>query len=212
MKKFFIIHCFLIASFVFADDIFLHPLDDQTEMYFKEASEVLIEHAIVKGSFEQIKILSKQNKTLKSSGNFIIANGIGMVWQTLKPYPSTIAAGKDFMIQTSANGKKMKIDANNANEAFLKISEAISIIFSGDANEILRFFDVYFSGTRKKWELGLIPKDNSMRVIINQIIVKGDSVINYIKIVSKNGDANEYILSGHVFEKELTDNEKLLFE
>jgi outer membrane lipoprotein-sorting protein len=207
MKKYFAAYLFFITSFVFADDIFLYPLTMETEQDFYEVSAILVSHNVVKGKFE----LRRTLKGLTSSGNFIIAGGLGMAWQTLKPYPSTLVAGKDFLIQINAKGKKTKMSADKAGHSFLKISEAVGMIFSGDSNKMTAVFNVYFTKNGRDWELGLIPKDVSMQTFIDRIVVKGDKVIKYVKMESKDGGAMEYILSDHTFENELTDNEKLLF-
>jgi hypothetical protein len=55
-----------------------------------------------------------------------------MVWDTVSPFPSTMAVGRDFIIQTGLGGTKSKLDARG-NETFISLADTISAIFSGNA-------------------------------------------------------------------------------
>ncbi|GMO29688.1 MAG: hypothetical protein Ta2F_05080 [Termitinemataceae bacterium] len=213
IKRFrFYFYLFFISNSAFADDVFLHHLNADTDYAFKETVTSLTKNKVTHGEFEQIRTLKSQKKTLKSSGNFIIANGLGIVWQTLKPFASTIAVGKDFVIQTSTSGKKTKLDSSTAGEAFLKISGMISIIFSGDALKILDAYDVFFYKDKSEWQMGLIPNDKTLSTILSKITVQGNNdVINYIKMEGGNGDITEYFMSSQTFAATLTSDEKSLF-
>ena len=96
---------FFVFSSVWADeDVFRHPLVPQTTITFNATCAVLAEKPIVKGNFVQEKYLSRLNRSLMSSGNFIIAARQGMVWETLLPFPSTMILGNDFIVQSRPDG------------------------------------------------------------------------------------------------------------
>jgi hypothetical protein len=193
-----------------AEDIFRHPLNPQTMDAFKITCSRLAEHSLVRGNFEQEKTLSRLNRSLKSSGNFIIAAGLGMVWDTVKPFPSTMTLGKDYLIQSRPGGQKTVLSAQG-NETFLRMAEVISAVFSGNSQGLLDNFNVCYSGGASAWELGLSPRNADIGVFAEKIIMKGGEAIMSILIYEKNGDTVRYILSNHSYPAELNVNEKALF-
>ncbi|MDR2730154.1 MAG: outer membrane lipoprotein carrier protein LolA [Treponema sp.] len=219
MKKFFISNAvfLLIISALFAqntrEEIFRHPLGPQTRNAFNETCSALANHSYIKGTFEQVKTISRLERSLKSSGNFIIASDMGMVWETLKPFSSTMALGKNFIIQSRPGGQKTFLSAQG-NETFLHMAEVISAVFSGNAKELLENFEVYYfmpDQSRGSWELGLIPQNKAIGVFAERIIMKGDSAIRSIFINEQSGDSIQYILMNHSYPPELNANEKAVF-
>ena len=201
------------------EEIFRHPLDSRTMDAFRTTCSRLAEHPVVRGNFEQEKILSRLNRSLKSSGNFIIAAGLGMAWDTVKPVPSTLTLGKDYIIQSRSGGQKTVLSAQG-NETFLRMAEVISAIFSGNSRGLMDNFNIYYSpgaggivdaGADYEWELGLIPRDTAIGVFAEKIIMKGSAAIRSILIYERNGDSVQYILTNHNYPSELNVNEKTLF-
>jgi outer membrane lipoprotein-sorting protein len=193
-----------------AQDIFRYPLGPQTEEAFMTTCSRLAQHKFIRGNFEQEKTLSRLERSLKSSGSFIIAADQGMVWDTVKPFPSTLTLGRDFMIQSRPGGQKTILGAQG-NETFLRMAEVISAVFSGNAQGLLDNFAVYYSGSVLGWELGLSPIDRTINFFAEKIIMKGDAVIRSIQIYEQNGDTIKYILSNHRYPAELDVHEKAFF-
>jgi hypothetical protein len=205
---------FFIAGGLWAqtatEEIFRHPLNPQTMESFKTTCTRLAEHPLTRGNFEQEKTLSRLNRSLKSSGNFIIAEGLGMVWDTAMPFPSTLTLGKDYLIQFVPTGQRTVLSAQG-NETFLRMAEIISTVFSGNSQGLLDNFDVYYSGSAASWELGLSPRNSALGSFAEKIIMKGDSAIRSILIYEQNGDTVQYLLSNHNYPAELNVNEKAFF-
>lgn len=202
------------------EDVFRSPVRPETFNAFSATCARLAAHSFTKGNFEQEKILNRLNRSLKSSGTFIIAAKLGMVWNTSNPFPSTLVLGKDYLIQSRPGGQKTALSAQG-NETFIRLAEVISAVFSGDAQGLLKNFNVYYisravdnragiSGS-DAWELGLSPLDKAIGSFAERIIIKGDSAIRNIEIHEQNGDVIKYILSNHSYPAELTVHEKALF-
>ena len=193
-----------------AQDVFRYPLGPQTEEAFRTTCSRLAQHKFIKGNFEQEKTISRLDRALKSSGNFIIASELGMVWDTVKPFPSTLTLGRDFMIQSRPGGQKTVLNAQG-NETFLRMAEVISAAFSGNTKGLLDNFEIYYSDGTAAWELGLSPVDKTINSFAEKIIMKGDAAIRSIQIYEQNGDTIKYILSNHRYPAELNVEEKSLF-
>ena len=203
-------------------EVYGHPLGPETRDAFNATSALLAEKPIVRGNFEQEKLLSRLGRSLKSSGNFIIAADLGMVWDTQKPFPSTLALGKDYLVQSRPGGQKNILSAEG-NETFIRLAEVISAVFSGNTGRLLENFEVFYldkirsadngraSGNNPGWELGLLPRDRAIASFAVKITLKGDSAIRSILINEQNGDSIEYVLSNHSYPSELALNEKSFF-
>jgi len=214
MRKFFLIlSLYLFSVTLWADEknnsLFDNPLNQQTTDAFIKISVKLAEHRIVKGNFEQEKKLNRLNRALVSSGNFLIVPELGMVWDTLTPFPSTMTLGKNYIIQ-SRNGQRSVLSAQG-NETFIRMAEVISAVFTGNTEKLKENFDIYFIGVTENWEIGLVPKDKFIASVTERIIMKGDSAIKSIFLYEQNGDSTEYFLSNHSYHTELNVNEKAYF-
>jgi len=192
------------------EEIFRHPLEPKTMDAFTTTCSRLAGHPVIRGNFEQEKTLSRLNRSLKSYGGFFIAAGLGMVWDTMKPFQSSLTLGKDYLIQSRWGGEKTVLSAQG-NETFLRMAEVISAVFSGNSQGLLDNFEVYFSGGVSAWELGLIPKNNAIGAFAEKIIMKGDIVIKSILIYEQNGDTIQYTLYNHSYAEELNEFEKAYF-
>jgi hypothetical protein len=200
----------ILAAAELGEDIYNHPLESGKTGRFIEICTILSEHPVIKGNFEQEKTISSLNRSLVSQGNFIIAADLGMVWETLKPFPSTLATGRDFLIQSRPGGRKTKLDARG-NETFLRLADVISSVFSGNSRGLLDNFEIYFSEAESGWVLGLIPLDASIRSFAARISMAGDSAIRLIRVREQNGDTIRYSLSNHYYPQALSNDEKALF-
>ncbi|MDR1932592.1 MAG: outer membrane lipoprotein carrier protein LolA [Spirochaetales bacterium] len=190
--------------------VFQFPLSPATLPRFHEICGVLAKRPVTKGIFTQKKNISRLNRSLVSGGNFIIDAKLGIVWETLSPFPSTMAVGRDYIIQSVPGGAKTKLEAAG-NETFLRLSETLSAVFTGDAQRLLENFKNYFTETGAAWTLGLIPLEGSIRSFAAAIIMSGDSVIRSVTVHEQNGDSIRYELSRHSFPEELGSHEKNLF-
>jgi outer membrane lipoprotein-sorting protein len=206
--------CFAAGLWAQAPDgeIFRHPLEPQTTDAFRATCSLLSEHPFIQGNFEQVKTINRLKRSLKSSGNFIISADQGMVWDTVKPFPSTLTLGRDFMIQSRPGGQKTVLSAQG-NETFLSMADILSTIFSGNAQGLIDNFEVYYSGNgdNAAWELGLTPLDKTVSSFAEKIVMKGDTAIKSIHIYEQNGDSIQYILSNHRYPAELNAREKAFF-
>ncbi|MDR2952034.1 MAG: hypothetical protein LBU82_02195, partial [Treponema sp.] len=106
-----------------------NPKDDPKLMeVFITTCSRLAEHPFIKGAFEQERTINRQSRPVKSSGVFIIASELGMVWDTVKPFPSTLTLGKDYLIQSRPGRKKTVLSARE-NETFIRMADVLSAVF-----------------------------------------------------------------------------------
>ena len=210
-KKLFLCFFFVFSSVWGAEeDVFRYPLTPQTTVTFNTTCANLAKKTIIKGNFVQEKYLKNLDRSLMSSGNFIITAEQGMVWETLQPFPSTMILSRYFIMQSRPDGRKSVISAQG-NETFTQMSDVISMVFSGQSKGLLENFEVYFYGTVSNWNMGLLPRDSVFASFVTKITMSGDSAIRSIRLFERNGDIITYTLSNHSYPTGLNDNEKAYF-
>ncbi|MDR3304332.1 MAG: outer membrane lipoprotein carrier protein LolA [Treponema sp.] len=224
MRRFYVMALFALAcgaslsAQTGTDSVFQHPLMAAQRPRFNELCAALSKHPVVKGTFEQTRTISRLNRALVSQGTFIIAAEVGMVWETLTPFPSTLAAGRDYLVQSTPSGSKTRLDAQG-NEAFLRFSETISAVFSGNAQRLADNFTLWFTESGGEWTVGLVPKDKTMQSFATRIVISGgaltsgsaEQALRSVRLDEQNGDTIRYALSNHVFSEGLNAREKNLF-
>jgi hypothetical protein len=192
------------------EEVFSFPLNPETLPRYREVCAVLAEHPTVTGTFKQRKTIRRLDRFLDSEGNFIIDSHAGILWETLKPFPSSMAVGRDYLIQSVPGGSKTRLDAGG-NRIFLRLSETLSAVFTGNAQRLQDNFENYFTAAGDSWAIGLIPRDTVVRNFADKIIILGDQVIRTIILYEQGGDTIRYELSAHRFPEGLTSGEKALF-
>lgn len=175
----------------------------------------LTEHKYTTGDFSQEKTSAKLKRPLKSSGKFIFSEE-GIVWQTLKPFPSTNVITKSQIIQISANGKKSVIDGST-NETFKSSSAMLTSIFSGNQTELQKNFILDFCSNESSWSMKLTPKDSTISSVMNFFVVSGTvsgSKITFdsMSVTQNQTDVTTYTLLNQNYKQELSNAEKAFFE
>jgi hypothetical protein len=210
----------LVAMYSWAQtSVFDYPLSAQNLARFDTVCAHLARRPYTKGAFVQTRTLSRQNRSLVSSGDFIIAADLGVVWITKSPVPSITALGRDYMIQSVPGGTGTRIDATG-NDIFISMADTISSLFTGNAQRLKSAFDNYYlevlTAEGNVWIVGLVPKDRTFRNYAQRIVIEGllreqGAVIRSIVIFESSGDSLTYAFSQQYFPTALEDRERAYF-
>lgn len=177
----------------------------------------LAEHPVTKGDFVQLKTITtaKGSRDLKSNGTFVFGVD-GIMWNTLKPFPSTMVVTKTKIIQTGADGKQSVIDGEN-NPTFASIASTISAVFSNDLTLLKQNFNVEFSDNGNgTWEMKLNPKDSTISSVMNSLVIGGTSTssgasLDSITMYESSNNKITYQFTNQTYPKELSADEKAFF-
>ena len=201
----------LISFLLLPALLFSQPADSQKdEEGFARVCQAISSKKITKGDFRQLKFIHRLKREMLSNGVFVISSDDGILWQTQKPYFSTMAMTKSAIIQTSVKGKKSVISAES-NAAFDQFSKVLSSVFTGNAGVLTENFEVEFIGSTDNWSINLIPKNSSVRKVVEEIEMVGRISIDLMTIHEPNGDYIRYEFLTHVYPDSLTEEEKALF-
>lgn len=181
----------------------------------KSVCDGLSKTPITKGDFTQIKTINAKGRTLKSSGKFIISLE-GIMWKTLKPFPSNLIVTENAMIQIAADGKKNVMSASD-NQIFQNISKTLRSVFAGDSKELENNFKVAFENKENGlWSVVLTPKDSTIAAVMQTLELSGSSTNTQVTLLSlelqeTSNNKIRYEFSNQIYPKELTTDEKAFF-
>jgi len=207
MKKLIsIIAALFVCSAAFCQNITLEKVCNQ-----------LAKNSITKGDFQQIKTMqsAKGKRELKSNGEFILCLD-GIMWKTLKPFPSTMVVGVDYVVQIAANGTKTVKDTSE-NQTFSNVAATVVAVFGNDYAQIQKNFTTTFTTEGSNgWTAVLVPKDKTISSVMSSITLKGtysgtSATLDSIIMSEGSENTTTYIVSNQKYPKELTKDEKSYF-
>lgn len=175
----------------------------------EEVGRILSQHPCTRGNFVQEKYLPSIQRSLTSSGTFLITATEGIIWQTEKPYPSIMVVGMSHVSQGSSPQTMSRMDTGG-NRLFMEFSRAISAAFSGNIDTIRKAFHLTFSSRDSRWQLVLEPKEQAVAQMVESIQLQGSGVLETVTMTEQNGSTVTYTFSNHSFSQEPTDYEKQL--
>lgn len=184
-------------------------------MSLESVCNKLAEHPYTTGDFVQTKTISSTGRSLKSNGNFIFSLD-GIMWKTLKPFPSSMIVTTKSVIQIAADGKKQVIDVSD-NQIFGSIAQTLVGIFSNDVVQLKKTFDVQFNEKDSgNWEILLSPKDSTISSVMKVLSLSGkysnnSASIESLLMTEASGNTIKYDFINQLYPKELTADEKANF-
>ncbi|MCR4741242.1 MAG: outer membrane lipoprotein carrier protein LolA [Treponema sp.] len=196
-----------------------------TSLAFSQSNELknlcakLAENPITKGDFVQTKTINsaKGKRQLKSNGNFIFSLK-GIMWKSVKPFPSTMIIGPDYLIQIDAAGNKTITDVSN-NQAFANVASTIISVFSNDYELLTKSFETQLINEGSgSYIIRLNPKDSTIASVIGQIdlALQTDQAMSQVTLSSivmteSSGNTTSYTFSNQSYPKELSKDEQNIF-
>ena len=178
----------------------------------------LASHPNTSGDFKQTKTLQTNGRKLTSTGKFIFCP-LGILWQTEKPFPSSLILTEDAMIQIAANGKKSVMSGKD-NQIFANISATLSSVFSGNAEELKKNFNCKFEeGADGGWKVYLTPKDSTIAAVMKSLVLAGTfeegsaagALLTTLEMTEMSDNTILYEFANQKYPKELSADEKQNF-
>ena len=163
------------------------------------------------GRFKQVKHIQRLSRDFNTSGSFLFSETNGIIWEIETPFPATMIFDETGIRQQLPNGTTTVMDGAN-NPVFERFSLAILAIFAGNYPELRNNFNVYYTTNRNEGRIGLIPKDQTVRLIIDSLVITGADKLESLTLNESSGDAVVYTFDTLDQRNELTTDEKTRFE
>jgi len=208
---------FFIFGFLFFSSVYSISAQNSGSLFsLSDVLSSLTSKKVTCGDFILEKTSSKIKRPLKASGKYIFCD-TGVVWQTLKPFPSTMTVTKTSLIQVLSDGTKTVTDGNS-NEVFKSIAQTLSTLFSGDKEALEKYFTIKsFNSSASEWKLVLLPKDKTISTALKKIELGGgfrekNASLDRIAISQSETDLTIYTLFNQSYFQELNNEQKSFFQ
>ena len=166
---------------------------------------------VLRGDFLQTKHIKIIKRPLKSSGNFVLLRGKGVLWNTMKPMASTMKVTRDEITQIKEGKVGFTLKAGEQ-PALKLVGDVLFAVFSADVEELKRHFEISGSVQGGNWQARLLPKEAWVAKAAKEIRLKGGKALESLEIDEANGD-HTAIQFVHVnLKSSLKASEKTLFE
>lgn len=141
------------------------------------------------GHFTQTKEIQGIKKPLVSQGDFLVAQGKGVVWRTRKPFASAVAVtAKGLWALEGGDSarapKRAPIHQGNLGATLGMIER----VLSGDPAGLEKNFSVAPGGSDSAWTLRLAPKDPAWGRFVRSIELAGGAHVDSVAYLEANGD------------------------
>ncbi|KGM54217.1 hypothetical protein N800_04840 [Lysobacter daejeonensis GH1-9] len=154
---------------------------------------------VLRGEFAQEKRLQGFRNPLKSQGRFLIARERGVLWSTLKPFPSDVVLTRDRILTRQADGRS-RVEADARQQPALRSVNAMMFaLMSGDVQALTARFSVQPTLLANgAWRLVLTPKPGAMAQAFQRVTLEGDRYVRSVDIEEPSGDRTQLRFTGMV--------------
>lgn len=144
---------------------------------------------VLRGGFEQEKRIAGFKNPLRSQGTFVVARGKGVVWTTLKPFPSEVVITGDRILSRQRDGStRVEVDGREQ-PALRSVNAMMFALVSGDVAALSARFDTRVeTKPGNAWTLALTPKSATLAKAFSRIVLTGDRYVREVDIEEANGD------------------------
>ena len=122
----------------------------QAAVQVSKIQAMLAKPAIMCGRFDQTKTLAGIKKPLASNGRFCVVAGKGVLWRTLKPFPSTMRLTRDEIVNYQGDRVAMRLDAKSEPTVRM-INNVLFSLLSGDLAQLDSVFEVDGAVEANSW-------------------------------------------------------------
>jgi hypothetical protein len=172
---------------------------------------VLAKPAVLCGRFDQSKTLVGMKKPLAAEGRFCVVAGKGVLWRTLKPFPSTLRLTRDEIVHMQGGRVAMRLDAKTEPTVRM-INSVLFSLLAGDLSQLETLFMVDGTLDAGTWNVTLKAREAALAKAIGTIKLDGASFVKHIAIEEASGDRTAITFSNIVTgESAMTAEEVALF-
>jgi outer membrane lipoprotein-sorting protein len=153
--------------------------------------------AVLRGEFTQEKRIEGFKNPLRSEGRFLLARDKGVLWATLKPFPSEVVLTRERILSRQRDGStRVEMDARQQ-PALRSVNAMMFALMSGDVKALTGRFDAQAQLLpNNAWKLVLTPKAGPVAQAFKAIILEGDRYVRRVDIDERNGDRTHLQFSG----------------
>jgi len=166
---------------------------------------------VVRGEFEQKKIIEVLGRPLISKGDFVFVRDRGVVWRTHAPFAQTLRLTRSSITQEQGGQVLFKLSADRE-PAVRAMSEILLPLFGANFSQLEKHFHISGEVAGKSWRVVLDPIPAVLLQVFRQIRLEGTSHIQRVELMDGNGDRTEIRFSRVQTGDALTPEEERLLQ
>ena len=167
---------------------------------------------VVRGQFEQLKTVQGFKQPLRSSGDFVVAQGKGIAWQVRQPFASTLLVRPDSLQSRTSEGA-INMQLNAVQEPILRaINAMLFAVMSADLDKLTQYFEVTGQVQPKGWMLHLVPRDPMMAQWLQHVNLQGQQFVQEVQLQEARGDRSLIRIHDAVADTVLRPSDAAVFE
>jgi hypothetical protein len=187
------------------------PLSAQAAVPVAKIQAMLAKPPVMCGRFDQSKQLAGMKKPLAADGRFCVVAGKGVLWRTLKPFPSTLRLTRDEIVNYQGDRVAMRLDAKTEPTVRM-INNVLFSLLSGDLGQLETLFEVDGTVDAASWSVALKPRQAALEKAIGTIKLDGGAYVKTIVMSEGSGDRTTIVFSAiQSGESAMTKEEAALF-
>jgi len=143
---------------------------------------------IIYGKFSQQRFLSGFDTPFNSQGEYYLLPGKGIIWDLIHPFQSRLIITSTRMTQIVDQKEE---DIQGASEVARLIVDLITPLLSSNLSALDKNFivsEISPKGATHTWSLNLIPKSETLNLVITDITASGGDELKQIIIRKKDND------------------------
>jgi len=147
---------------------------------------------VLKGEFEQTKVLKGFKNPLVSHGEFIVARGQGVWWHTTRPFDSTLVVTKTRLFTRGADGSANNVMDAQAEPGLRQVNELVFSLLAADLDTLAAKFTVVAQPVGATgWTMTLTPREPTLAKFLVQATLSGDRDVQSVRIDEARGDSTQ---------------------
>jgi len=143
----------------------------------------------LQGHFAQLNHLHDLPQPLQSSGNFLVARGLGVDWHTRQPFDAEVVLTAKALIQRS--GGDVQVLGADQQPGLAAVSRTFDALFTLDLPQLSQRFKLYGVQDQQGWVLGLKPRDAALADHLAAVVVRGHDRPAEVTLYQADGDHTE---------------------
>jgi hypothetical protein len=148
--------------------------------------------AVLKGEFDQSKILKGFRNPLVSHGEFLVARGQGVWWHTQQPFESTLVVTRSKLFTRAADGSANNLMDAQTEPGLKQVNELVFSLLAADLDVLADKFTVDARPVGASgWTLTLTPRDPNLAKFLVRATLSGDRFVQSVRIDEARGDTTQ---------------------
>lgn len=152
---------------------------------------------VLRGQFSQEKQVAGFKNPLRSQGRFVLAQDHGVIWTTLKPFPSEVVVTRDRILSRQRDGSsRVELDGRQQ-PAMRSVNAIMFALMSGDAQALSAQFTVKVEALPDNgWTMQLRPRSAMLGKAFSGLQLSGDRYVRQVQITEANQDVTRIQFTG----------------